>query len=452
MLREILSLILGKPALVLSTTTGAFELPPELWLKVFEYLPRIVLLSVHTTSRLFRQLATPLLFREYRFRYTPHGFTEAVESSQLKRLTFWSSAENARHVRTADITFPGVSILQNDTSLRFVERLLEAIPKFINLQSLSYTFFRNSAHIELPALRVETLANLKELHLHGGCLLRPDEPASFRIAVEHFSYTDIIVNRSDTLDHSCISMLDPTVLRSLQLAELRRFSVERFLDDNTIVTQLHSLHTLSIKVVDTRFARIHTCVARFPAIRDLTVLTLNCLVGAIPVPIAPLGRHLQRYTGPSALLPSVFAGAAPVHIEPTFDTPAKLLSVLRNARPPPSVTSLAIRVQNCDFVEGAPLTEILAMFPQLRHFSLTIAANEWHDEEYIEPLKKEIIPASLVAILKAPAALEHASIDWRLSPQYSLKDLPGFDELRDILRQAVPSLQTVDLDESYPLS
>ncbi|KAJ7731334.1 hypothetical protein DFH07DRAFT_781323 [Mycena maculata] len=410
------------------------SLPPEIWLEVIGHLPDKCLLAVRLTSPLLRQVANPRVFSHF------HMNASAPGKHRPKRLAFWSE-EIAHHVRSAEIIF------SSSNSATFIDKVFSTVTRFAKLRSLAYEF--DDRPVELFHLRAHTFANLRELRIRGGILLSPAEPTSQKIAVESFSWTKGSMWSTLTHRHAFLSMLEPSVLRSLEILDVRKSSVEHLLDVNP-VADFNAVHTLSLQF-HTTFPRIHGYLARFPAVRDLRVHRFPYEQGNTPVSSTPLCRHLQRYEGSSALLPTVFAGAgaALAHLAPTFPTPAELLRTLREVPPPLSVTSLAISVLLHHVVEGATFVAVLALFPCLHYFKLTIKPKRWYDDYeddedgywHTRAVEPGIVAARLVDMVEGLATLEHVSIEWEAPAQ----GVPDLDALRLRLLQAAPGLQAVDL-------
>ncbi|KAJ7176595.1 hypothetical protein C8R46DRAFT_1076747 [Mycena filopes] len=251
------------------------DIPPELWTKILGHLPygRSHLSAVAAVSRSFRALAVPHLFAEFRFH--PGEAAERLTSGTrfqalLTRLAFWSSAAVAPHVRRCFISLWYTTVRLDSKSYAPVgAALFEAVSKFENLRLLSCNI---STAVELPALRIERLAHLERLQIHGSQMQFPDSPATYRLQVPHFAYTNI--PRLNTLQRSALTLLDPACLRSLEVSagwnDAR--DVAHFLGEKTaLLSAFHRLHTLRITFRDVDLTVLLACIAPLPALRDLTV-------------------------------------------------------------------------------------------------------------------------------------------------------------------------------------
>jgi hypothetical protein len=348
-----------------------------------------------------------------------------------------------------------------------IKAIFETISHFSNLHSLYCTFTAYRA--ELPALRVENLQHLHKLHIHGGPLSCPNEPTSFKISTNHFGYTGIFLPHAllpDGPPHSsCLSLLNPETLRSLELGAGHSLGLEHLLEDTDTMASFHSLHTLSISFAHTDFPRIHAAIAPFPAIEDLIVsLKQSCEEDIYAVPDTPLAPHLCRYKGPAALLPLVLRGSQPSHLSVARGSAAELLStLLRTIYDPKSITSLAIRVTlHADVCEGTVLLELLALFPHLTRLAVHVSSDDASAVEPSEPhttsvrrrssftshfliltksLAVQHVCERLANILTVPPVLRSVVFRWRLSRSQDAEIVPDVSQLAARVRPVNPDLE-----------
>ncbi|KAJ7896636.1 hypothetical protein B0H14DRAFT_3853568 [Mycena olivaceomarginata] len=419
------------------------ELPPELWNRVFELLPRRSLLILRTVSSLFSALSSPCLYKEFKTWpsiYSTQGGTSSPMRRELVRLAFWSSDKVAPHVRTCHVRYTGDVVLQGTST--FVNALFDTISHFSNLRSLSCTF--NGYRIELPALRVENLLHLQKLQIHGGPLSRPDEqPTSLKISVRHFGYTDIFIPYpgDGPPRFSCLSLLDPDALRSLELGAGHPLGLAHFLADKPTMASFHNLRALSITFAESDFNHIHASISSFPAVEDLILdLRQPCTPGpdsdsASLSTLTPLAPHLRRYKGPVALLPLILRGSHPTHLTLTQrgGSATELLQTLLRPRcDTKSVSSLAIRVAlHADICADPALLELLALFPRLTRLAIHVSSDRTGALESSEPhtTSHEHISDRLAHILTVPPALQTAVFRWRLARTQDAEILPSVAQL-----------------------
>ncbi|KAJ7479660.1 hypothetical protein FB451DRAFT_1448799 [Mycena latifolia] len=419
------------------------ELPTELWLQILTHLPRRTLSNVAGVSRLLHALAAPLRFAK--FQYHPGIYTEDVGSGtrlkhEVARLAFWSSAHIAPLVRTCVVALYRGPI---DPPSPLVAALFTTVSTFTNLRFM--TFNCPAILLELPMLRVEALQHLHKLHLHGARLVRPAAALNFKpLKVAHFAYTDMHPLPSDL--RSCLPMLDPSTLRTLELASDRVQSSAGpgptdFLNDAQAMGACLSLHTLRLSLAHTDFTRLHAAVAPFPALRTLHIeIAGSCRADVLP-PRTPMAPYLRTYRGPATLLPLVLPGAQPARLALTSGRAAEVRDALRGAGPECAawLTSLEMSVVlHADVLDGRVLQELLALCPRLAYLALVVSSDEDH------PLPEtEALCARLADALRLPRALETVAFRWRLGG-VSVPDRTELQqELQALLRTAVPGLKEV---------
>lgn len=146
------------------------HLAPELWLAIFEHLPFRTLRNVALTCHSFRYLAQPLLFRSLTF--CPYSLDtdnqrfihrlETVERTR-QRIQFCSSARIAHAVRECKF-YPryivGAVLNPEIAHNVLLDILLDTLPLFVNLQSLSIMFVDLSQSQVLKLCALRSLANL----------------------------------------------------------------------------------------------------------------------------------------------------------------------------------------------------------------------------------------------------------------------------------------------------
>ncbi|KAJ7133075.1 hypothetical protein C8R44DRAFT_870520 [Mycena epipterygia] len=215
------------------------ELPPELWLTVFEHLPQWTLFNVFIVCESsFHSLSVALLYEELNFRptlYLQESTGGTVLTCALDRLAFWSSDRVAPHVRRCHLSFHRRDVVVQ-SQLPLVNAFFKAISRFTCLRVLSCNISGGWGEVELPALRAE---NLRKLQIHGGSLSRPASQTSFQLKIPHFAYTDIFLPRPQSNDEeprrSCLSMLDTTTLHTLEFVTGHSLGLEYFLEDKIMM-------------------------------------------------------------------------------------------------------------------------------------------------------------------------------------------------------------------------
>ncbi|KAJ7028922.1 hypothetical protein C8F04DRAFT_1117883 [Mycena alexandri] len=363
------------------------ELPPELWLKIFGYLPHGLshLSNVATVSPTFRELAAPRLFAEFCFQ--PGEFAGRVASGThfqaiLDRLAFWSSPTTAPHVRRCLISlcFTTSSKLYSDS---YAPALFQAISRFKNLRLLSCNFSTNLV-VEVNTFGTNTnLWCLECIQIHSGQIQSSKTLATPRLKIAHFAYTGI-PRLSTFPPSSCLALLDPDYLTSLELSASWNDTrdITHFLGDKGILAAFHKLHRLNITFsnalrsgpIDVVLTTLHACIAPFPAIRELTVkVTGSCRVDAMPR--TALAPHLDRYKGPTLLLPVILAHSALEEVTVTVGGAREVLEALQMATHPEFIISLSIRVGlHQDILHSARLSDILGLCPRVVQLTLEVSS------------------------------------------------------------------------------
>ncbi|KAJ6458934.1 hypothetical protein C8R47DRAFT_143472 [Mycena vitilis] len=420
----------------------ALELPLEIWDTVLECLPRRSLLIVRFVCFSLYDLSPRFLYSKFSYRpsaYTHDGVGGLV-GRELDRLVFWSSAKIAPHVRTCLISYAGNVVMQSSSPI--VNTLFKTVSCFSNLHTLLCNFTGYCA--ELPALRVQNLQHLQRIHIQGGPLSRRADSTAFTLSVHHFGYTDIYLpKQSDESPRtSCLSMLDSSALRSMELSAGHSLGLEHFLADTSVMASFHNLRTLSIAFSKTDLARIHASIAPFPAIEDLVLeLREGCEVDT-PLPPTPLAPHLCRYKGPAALLPLVLPGAQPTHLVVTDGSAAQLLDTLVRMRHDlKSITSLAIRIKlHAEICEGTALLELLALFPRLARLAIHVSSDPVGAVDPSEPHTAMHACERLANILTVPPGLRRVVFRWRFARSRDAEIVPDVSQFAGRLHSLNPSL------------
>ncbi|KAJ7453356.1 hypothetical protein B0H11DRAFT_279340 [Mycena galericulata] len=417
------------------------QLPPELWLQVLPNLPRNSLCTVSLVSHRFHGISAPLLFAK--FQYRPGALKETLTGTflqrELERLAFWSSESVAPYVRTCVIALFTMPITL-DSPWPLMKALSEAISRFTNLRVLSCNFA--SRMVELPALRLEKLAHLVSVEMHGHRLSWAKEATVGTIQVPKFSYTDIGVPADSR--PSCLAILNPSTLRFLELSAGSARGLEHFLGDTVAMAACHNLRTLKITFKDTDLARIHACIAPFPAIREL-IVDIKGTCHAEVTPSTPLAPLLDHYKGPVELLPLVLNGAEPASLV-VSRAPGSVAAVLDALRTPIArpdwITSLRLGVElYADIVDGAILRNILVICPRLSNLTLDISSDVRVGGQSVGTYNRTAtLGKRLTEALRVSTVLQSLTLCWRLDGRDSAP-LPD----RVILRAAVPSLQQISL-------
>ncbi|KAJ7303613.1 hypothetical protein DFH08DRAFT_903755, partial [Mycena albidolilacea] len=431
----------------------SFELPPELWLKVFQSLPMDTIQNVHVVSSLFYDLSCGFLFNAvtlYPATFGDEAFDKRVTDRGFEQLAFWSSEKIATHIRsfTVNLARTEMSIVVGSCP-SLVSACFEAVSRFKNLRMLTCSL-SSSANIEIPALHVDALPFLRSLHIHGGRLVRPTSPL-IQLKIEDFFYTKIPSTHPLGALESPIpylSVLDPTSLRRLYLRSGSMISIEHFLEN---MAPYQNLRSLDLSLLEpTNVNRLHTWISTFPAIHDLTVSLVLNTDSADTLPSTPLTPHLRTYTGPPDLVPLVLRGTpAPRGLTIIQYYAPELLHALRasGSEAYPSLTSLTMRALYPDL--GSPsLRDALAFFPNLRALTISVYSarrgRPWRGSaaSIASPESRELCER-LATVFDVVALLDTVVLDWWVESGYWGQVIPPLEELEATLVLTLPNLKRV---------
>lgn len=306
-------------------------LAPELWLAIFEHLPFRALQDVALTCRSFRYLAQPLLFRCLTF--CPYSLDtnnqrfihcfETVERTK-QRIQFCSSARIAHAVRECKF-YPryivGAVLNPKIAYNVLLDVLLDTLPLFFNLQSLSFTFVDLS---QSRVLKLCALRSLRSLFL-GNCTVEHVQSLSpLKLQVADLT---IICDDKPSLfwnsrnDHG-LSVISPDHLRSVSI--VNPVAASQFLNDflgNTpqgllqlrcltlpcdlgVVRTFRSLLHLIPELAELKFARPSQIQHSLPKDENFSL-------SKHPNPLRPL----LKYKGPRQLLPHFVRPGALEHLD-----------------------------------------------------------------------------------------------------------------------------------------
>ncbi|KAF8181142.1 hypothetical protein K438DRAFT_1188131 [Mycena galopus ATCC 62051] len=432
-----------------------FELPPELWLKIFRLLPFESLRNTHTVSWVFSDLSSSLLFEDVLF-YLQASWNEAETKQNLEqeltRVAFCSSDNIASRVRkcTVEIYAPEGSLVSV-----FVAACFEAVSKFTNLRTLSYT---HRAVIEMPALRVDELSSLKSLDI-GDARLAPPTSESTRLRIEDFTYARMpkLLSQGQTVPSlPYLSFFDPSCLSRLRLGSEFMFEIDRFLADKVAMASFRHLRVLELELNDrtpgdrrrgttTTMAHLHACISHFPAVEDLTLRIPRCEDS--PVPPTPLAPRLRAYKGPISFIRAVDLRSTILRtLALTSVGAGGLLRKLQHGESTSTaITYLTMSVWSKDLTAGSILRDTLSFFPNLRTLTMQVPPNpeSFRMDSAELPSLVELVQR-LAMILGVVPALEELALEWWLWSDDVWKSvIPSAEELETTLLPALPSVRQV---------
>ncbi|KAJ7479339.1 hypothetical protein B0H11DRAFT_2423482 [Mycena galericulata] len=441
----------------------SFELPPELWLYIFEESSLDHLPQIQSVCRLFRNVSRPLLFSEVKFIIgeRDEADTESLGSSNLddldseilhpqqdfrrefEKLEFWTSETISPHVRSCDIRVLYSVPIEWDSPLSILSACFKAISQFTNLRILLW----DAESIQISSLRADALPSLKRIDITSPGFVRPSSPIPNKLQLTHFSYTEnsmYAISEPSPDAPLYLSFLDPTSLRSLRLKHNTIPSI--LLQRNRILmSSFQNLRTLELHCWNaTTFTQLHAYLSPFPAIQDLTLGVWGmCTADALPD--TALAPQLRRYSGPSQLLPLILRHAAPTDIMLHDDGPHLLQPLLdSDAEARGYIPSLELWADYSE-VSDSTLALILSLFPRLTAVTVNISLGKRRTEEGTYPATRsptEVLFKPLRRALRAPQALTTAVLNW-WSDCGPNEVVPDLEQLKAALLSGVPSLVDV---------
>ncbi|KAF8181140.1 hypothetical protein K438DRAFT_1841268 [Mycena galopus ATCC 62051] len=432
----------------------AFELPPELWLKVFRLLPIQSLRNIRTVSSLFSDISCCFLFEKVLFCPAPlaigHAADQRAMEQEFARVAFWSSEKITGYVRqcTVDLAHTRISVV-SESAHPFVAACFEAVSKFRNLRHLSCRLSSLGPDIEMPALRVEELSSLKSLHIHSA-RLAPPTSESIRLKLEDFTYTYIppLLSQGQTASSlPYLSFFDPSRLCRLHLTSLSMSGIDLFLADKVAMASFRNLRVLELGHVRvTTMAHLHACISPFPAVDDLTLDLDQCEVG--PIPSTPLIPHLRAYKGSMAFIHGIDLRGTLLHTLALTKSDCDAGSLLRmlqmgGSTLSTSIAFLTVRVSFGDLTAGSVLRDTLLFFPNLQTLTMMVSSDLRLFRRALLAEPRSLIVERLVTILTVVPVLEEMVLDWQLWSRSWNNIIPSTKELETMLLPALPSLRHV---------
>ncbi|KAF7344972.1 hypothetical protein MVEN_01659900 [Mycena venus] len=379
------------------------EIPSELWVEIFQHIPRRSLASVNSVSSHFRDISHPLLFKEVNVNADN---TKPSTENLSARLFFLSSDETAPLVRHLKIS---MALLLNWTdpieisSHLFdprVQMIVRAIPCFRNLCILTCVF-PGTSEVDLSRLGLSALKNLDELTITAGSLFCTEVPHAMKIRAKSAS----IISFGAHGRLRFLPVLDLSGMRPLRVALLDKESLStRWLRDD-VDLMYNGPHKLSLICGAISFAETHRVLARFPSVR---ILYIGAEVHHLAhVPTDHLTSPLESFGGPSELLPLVLpaTGCSTLRIQPCSGE--ALLQAVCTAGYTPSVTTLHITLSLTHVYEWTAPHELFAFLPCVTSLQLTIPSR-WDTRTpavLVHTVTPNTFMQALVRIFCAPQAL-----------------------------------------------
>ncbi|KAJ7719431.1 hypothetical protein DFH07DRAFT_314177 [Mycena maculata] len=427
--------------------------PNELWLEVFENLPRDSLRQLSLTHTKFKGLSRTLLFAHLDFKpyaYTREGLMlphQAGIDSRMQRLDFWASDEIAPLVRTCRLSPAYSAPMGSDYAVAespyvLLEALFERFARFTRLERFS------AASIRLTHMSVVGLCRVSppSVLIFGGFLDYEEgieQLPSLTQALNVSKFNFVRVRGACNL-HRWIVLLNPNHLGALSLSYRRPFS-----DD--IVHRLPlfpHLRKLALEVNPWDLHRIIPFLLKFPATQVFSIHVVGYSPADKETPLPAEGAGLfpilKEYIGPYQTLPIFLSRQSLLRIEVTRKpTSGHFVAQLREQLQTPSnanVTSLDVDFEDLTHHD---LGVICAFFPQLAELKIEVSTPFVEATSFFRLFAENPI---------LPPGMEHFAISWRFShaagdPYYSPDnqgaEMPDLPMLRDALVDRCPGIRTI---------
>ncbi|KAJ7451376.1 hypothetical protein FB451DRAFT_1186312 [Mycena latifolia] len=424
----------------------SFDLPTEIWVQIFQDLPRDAISNTSTVSTLFRAISLPLLFQELEVTL----YRTDIPSDPLKvlkRLKFLSSNEIAPMIIKFSLHLRSTrsgntrAVIQSESQGELLAATFKRITHFKNLRHLSCAFDENFI-VDISRLGFELLPGLDYLTIRGGAMYCPRTPPPLRIRVKHFSYHHPSIDsfRQDDRIRSFLPALEPQSLCSVAVHFAGYATIEWLKGTSDLLHIFHNLHSLSVACAVFPLLQDQGAIALFPALRNLTITgTLVERQNALQfgTSLCPL---LEHFTGSCTLLPRVLPGTSCTHLTLDPCTPHELLRALLQTGHAPSITTVTLRLSPTHLSAWSTAQAVWELFPGVVDLQLNMMLHAKSTEAQVHT--QESLLQIFTEILLAPTALERATIRW--NPEDEIMGMLHGLDLR--LRRVVPGLRSLHLE------
>ncbi|KAJ7644714.1 hypothetical protein FB45DRAFT_1021462 [Roridomyces roridus] len=451
------------------------RVPNEVWLEVFELLPRDSLKHVHATHRMFRSTSRPLLFSHLLFRPYFREIDELgdrfalpdpeVVQRTLDRLEFWSSNEIAPLVRQCTINLLGArfhttaadSVLPEPTESphTLMISFMDHLSKFTGLKKLRahHALFTQAGIVNLCQLPL-----LREV-VTKSCNIVPGETIdtrSLQLRTAKLLHRADVVAEEDKMGAIWLSIVDRESLHEFEVTG-RSFSGAGYTISEG--PAFPNVHHLQFSIDLSTMNRNLTTLSKFPAVRKV------CLSGWGDFEYESTDAPLHRAPDVLPLLQEYSGSCTPLHMflpRPTLTclsihwcTPDELSSQLREEYT--HITSLDAGLSNLD---QQTLDTISTFLPELTELRLQIFYDLEDDdvEDGFNPKATNFFSTLVnTPAPQLPPNLRRLAISWEFdfeflsdafedAPVASPDSIPHFLAMRDKLRERCPALTTLWFD------
>ncbi|KAJ7700238.1 hypothetical protein B0H14DRAFT_3528131 [Mycena olivaceomarginata] len=348
------------------TSGTAYELPPELWLKVFMNIPLFLLPAVTLTCRSFHSLAQPLLFTTISTHpaISPSSLRKDPRSLKYRqrvseRVEFFFSPEIYPSIVECRLSPPSPE--EDGPTDDLIDTIFDCLAHLPNLKILACRFVRLTPRrlAVLQRLQLTTLS----LELCFGEIADFACAPSVPLQEVTFKYPDTSLSRDKA--NPCLPFLSPNHLEQLHA------TTTSVLPSLAHSPPFRKLRTLDIPVECITSDLFIPALARCPAVDHLSLhvdskpYPRSSLEG-LPEGVLPL---LTSYRGPHHLAAVFLRGRNAQKVDISIPChPQKLEASLKGVAP--SLTSLSFRLQGVE-LPGSLLGAIQRSFPALKSLAVT---------------------------------------------------------------------------------
>ncbi|KAJ7359889.1 hypothetical protein DFH08DRAFT_1075216 [Mycena albidolilacea] len=445
------------------------QIPNELWLEIFRFLPPDALRHLSLTHNKFKGISRPLLYKQFHFHPYASGQGDTIllpsptEVNQtMERLDFWCSDEIAPNVRSCEITpWRMIGPVWSRWETKSLTRppltsswyryssAWDSSPVFGNSMPMGFTSHSPEWLVyvapSLTSLRLENCGVATGAHI---------DTSSMSLGVSHFLFHHIVTDAAGNGD-LWIPLLCPEVPLELDITLNPRI----FGDD---IPSFPHVHRLSTTMNLSTMSYNLSILSKFPAVQTFSMDGWGQWLRHEPdvlVKASSLFPDLRQYTDPCATIALFLLRPTLTHLTIEYCSPVDLTAELhrtlsldlaaqlRRARGPNGITSFTASL---DDLYIATLDTICEFFPRLTELRIDVTSYaEQYEYQDINPRATTFFD-ELMDISTLPATLERLALTWELEydePEEALTaDFPAFDELRDALVWRCPSIKALWLD------
>ncbi|KAJ6555046.1 hypothetical protein DFH09DRAFT_1494165 [Mycena vulgaris] len=377
--------------------TSQVQFPDELWVEVFNHLPKTSLKDVSSTYRTFSRILRPLVFSDFDFHPYALGAVGRrllpsageVERS-FERLNFWCSLEIAPLVRSCKITpwqklgpvWSAWTFSDTDAPYILLAALFDRLSCFVRLQTLYalHVDFTQIGVVGLCRLPVLTRLYIYDFNVAAGERI---DTTGLSLRLSSFIlYREI--DSAEGVDH-WIALLDPDHLREMDVT-LNPHVFSRTVANTSSFPHVHKLSAIM------NDSTVSDLLPKFPAVQTFT---MDWRGDGPTAHISGLLPALTEYTGPWNTLRLFLPRESLIYLATPYCLPANFMAQLEEIGTPQKILSLDVAFNDFDI---AALHKLCRFFPCLTDLKITITYGI-EDGEFDDGVNPSVKPKARTAIL-----------------------------------------------------